>query len=75
MGLQCGLNLRVDGIVGERTLEAINATDDTRALFDSIKLRRKEYIESICQARPANRKFRKGWLNRLNDFTYKEEKV
>lgn len=68
------LGIRIDGVVGEQTLRAINETKDTEALFNRIKQRRKEYIELICQARPANKKFRNGWLNRLDDFKYEEEK-
>ncbi len=35
-------------------------------LFQKIKQARIGYIDQICRARPANTKFRTGWLRRLN---------
>jgi len=66
------LNLKPDGIVGEKTLAAINNYPNPQELFNRLKAERTAYIEQICVARPANRQFKKGWLNRLNDiqFTY-----
>lgn len=54
-----------DGIVGSRTLAAINAANQ-RDLFDAIKRKRVEFIESCIKSRPANACFRKGWLARLD---------
>lgn len=39
-------------------------------LFEQLKNERKSFIERICKARPANMRFRKGWLNRLADFRF-----
>lgn len=63
------LKVKVDGIVGPCTLKAVNSCNP-RELFDRIKIARFDYIDSICRARPQNDKFRRGWLNRLNDLTY-----
>lgn len=63
------LGVTVDGIVGEKTLAALNA-QDPGSLFEAIKADRIKFIDEICKARPANEKFRKGWLNRINDFTF-----
>lgn len=63
------LGVAVDGIVGPKTIAAVNACD-ARRLFEQIKEERRAYIERICVARPANRKFRKGWLNRLEDLKF-----
>lgn len=64
------LGVKVDGQVGPITLKAINDYPDTRELWDKILEARKEYIDDICRKRPANNKFRKGWLNRLNSLKY-----
>lgn len=64
------LGLNEDGIVGEKTLAAINAYPDRRKLFERIKNERRGYIDRICSLRPANIKFRKGWLARLKDFKW-----
>ncbi len=63
------LGVAVDGIVGSKTLAAVNARDP-KELFNSIKRERRDFIERICVARPTNRKFRRGWLNRLESLRY-----
>jgi lysozyme family protein len=59
-----------DGIAGPKTLEAINSYPDQRALFTLIMNERKAFIDRICISRPANVKFKRGWLNRLNDLRF-----
>ena len=63
------LGVSVDGIVGSKTIAAINARDG-RELFDTIKHERKDFIDRICQTRPQNRKFKNGWMNRINSLSY-----
>ncbi|MDR1371253.1 MAG: hypothetical protein LBJ72_14200, partial [Dysgonamonadaceae bacterium] len=43
---------------------------DPGFLFEEIKQERIAYIEQICLKRPANKRFMKGWLNRLADFRW-----
>lgn len=62
---QKALGVKADGIVGTKTLSAVNSSDAT-TLFSKIKQERIAYIERICQSRPQNRKFRAGWLRRIN---------
>ena len=52
-----------DGIIGNKTLEAINSTDEELLLlrFKLAKVARYAYI---TKKRPANRKFLLGWINR-----------
>ena len=66
------LGVSADGIVGSKTIAAINARDG-RELFDTIKQERKDYIDRICQKRTQNRKFKKGWLNRINSLAYETD--
>ena len=63
------LGVTADGVVGPKTLAAISSRDP-KQLFDELKAARKAYFERICNSRPANRKFLKGWLNRLNDIKF-----
>ena len=63
------LNVKVDGIVGPKTIDAVNSRNP-RELFDMIKIARFDFIEDICRKRPANNKFKRGWLNRINDFVF-----
>lgn len=58
------LGVAADGIVGPKTLAAVNSSD-ADILFDALKDARIAYTERICRARPANRKFRSGWLRRI----------
>ena len=69
---QSVLGVSVDGIVGSKTIAAINARDG-RELFDTIKQERKDFIDRICQARPQNRKFKNGWMNRINALAYETD--
>ena len=64
------LGVPADGVVGEKTLHALNASPDPEGLFEKIKEVRKAYFNMICENRPANRRFLKGWLNRLSDFKW-----
>lgn len=64
------LGVKDDGIVGPKTLQAINNYPDQKALFNKLWLRRKDHFVSIANSRPANKKFLKGWLNRLNDLKW-----
>ena len=63
------LGVTVDGIVGVKTLAALNARNP-KELFEEIKKARVQFIEDICRKRPANNKFKKGWLNRINSLKY-----
>ena len=63
------LGVTVDGIVGPKTIDAVNSRNP-RELFDMIKIARFDFIEDICRKRPANNKFKRGWLNRINDFVF-----
>lgn len=65
------VGVKVDGIVGEKTLAAINDRSPL-PLFGAIKEARKEYIDEICRKRPTNEKFRRGWMNRLNAMMYED---
>ena len=59
------LGVKADGIVGPKTLEAVNARVPSE-LFLNLKASRSAYFECICRQRSANRRFLNGWLRRLN---------
>lgn len=61
------LGVKADGIVGSVTLAAVNG-HDANLLFKQLKTERIAYTERICQTRPANMKFRDGWLRRINSL-------
>lgn len=65
------LGVKRDGVVGPKTLSAINSVS-ALPLFGMIKAERKRYYDEICRKRPDNKKFLKGWMNRLNDLQFEE---
>lgn len=66
---QAMLGVKADGIVGEKTLAALNA-QDPKMFFAKLQKRREQYLRDICVSRPTNKKFLKGWLRRLNSIQY-----
>ena len=64
------LGVKDDGIVGKKTIAAINDYPDKKELFQKLWNRRKKHFQDI--AKNGKEKFLKGWLNRLNDFKYFE---
>ncbi len=63
------LGVVADGIVGPKTLAALNA-QDPRAFFDKIKVEREAFLRRIVQNNHSQNRFLKGWLNRLNDLKF-----
>lgn len=61
-------DLKLDGIIGNQTIAAINSCEPA-ALFKVIKLARVHYYQTIAK-RGENAKFLKGWLRRIEDFKY-----
>ena len=59
----------VDGIVGQKTLDAINKKDP-KTLFNAIKNARIEFVENLVKQRPKDAKFLQGWKNRINSFSF-----
>lgn len=59
------LGVKVDGVVGEKTLNALNSKDRL-VLFDKIWKRREQFIKSL-KTYPT---FGRGWMNRLNGIQF-----
>jgi lysozyme family protein len=65
--LQASLGHTVDGKITSKTLTAANAADLV-ALTKKILDRREARLKAIVQAKPSQKVFLKGWMNRLNDL-------
>ena len=63
------LGVAVDGVVGEKTLAALNNTD-YEEFFNEIKKEREAFLRRIVVARPSQKKFLKGWLRRLDSINW-----
>lgn len=62
-----GFKLAIDGSIGKLTINAINSINEDELFRMCLKYRRQKFID-ITIADPSQKKFLKGWLNRLRDF-------
>lgn len=65
------LGVPVDGVVGNVTISALNASNQ-RIIYNKVWQARKEFYYNIVKNNPSQSKWLKGWLNRLNDLKFSE---
>lgn len=53
-----------DGVIGSKTLEVLNSVDDEKFVL-AFKLSRVARYTSIANKNPTQRKFLRGWINRV----------
>ncbi len=63
------LGVKIDGIVGAKTIAAVNARDP-RELFAAIKKERAAFIERIVTRNKTQKRFYNGWMRRLNGIEF-----
>lgn len=63
------LGLKDDGVVGNITLAKVNS-QDPKQLFDTIYQARVHFLQDIVTRKPSQKRFIKGWKNRLSDFKF-----
>jgi lysozyme family protein len=63
------LGLTEDGLVGPKTIEAVNLSDQ-EDFFNKVWNSRKDFYNQIVARRPEQGKFLKGWMNRLNSYKF-----
>lgn len=68
--VQKALGCTADGIIGPKTLAAINA-EDAEDVFQNIWMQRYCFYRTLAQ-KPSKAKFLKGWLRRLNSIEFKK---
>lgn len=59
------LGVTVDGIVGPKTINALNNSNQEE-LITKIYNARAQHFNAIVKARPSQKKWLKGWMNRIN---------
>ena len=69
---QTAFSLVADGIVGPKTITALNSGSH-RETFERLKYAREAAYRKIVRNRPSQQKFLNGWLNRLNDLKFEKE--
>lgn len=67
--IQRMVGVTADGVVGPKTIAAINA-HEPKTLFNRIKAERERFFKQCVANRPANAKFLRGWLRRLSCINY-----
>ena len=65
--VQAILGTTQDGIVGNKTITALNSAND---MLTKVYNARKAYFESIVKRNPSQKKWLNGWMNRIN-YIYK----
>lgn len=63
------LKLSQDGVIGNKTLSAINSAD-SKVLFEQLKARREKFFKAIVANNPTQVVFLHGWINRNNSFKF-----
>jgi lysozyme family protein len=66
-----GKSLAVDGVMGTKTLAAINSTDESK-LFDALGVARIKFLKDLAVAKPDKAQYLDGWLRRVNEFLQKK---
>ena len=67
---QALLGVTTDGIVGGKTIAAVNGHPDQRQLFNRIQAARNAFHASIARPGTTNAKFLKGWNRRVAMITW-----
>lgn len=65
--LQIAVGVNPDGVVGGQTIEATNGFNE-KDLMRKLKIARKSFYEGIVAKDPTQKKFIKGWLNRVESI-------
>lgn len=63
------LGVTADGIVGAKTLAALNSREP-KLLFAQIKKARVAFIQRLVKSSPSQKVFKTGWMRRLNCINY-----
>lgn len=61
-----------DGIVGPKTLEALNNVC-VKEFHEKVWKEREQFFRNIVRRDPTQKGFLKGWLNRLNDYRWENK--
>jgi len=61
------LGVKDDGVVGAKTLEALNKQDPAK-FIEKLYLARFNFLDGIVASNPSQKRFIKGWKNRMNDL-------
>lgn len=75
---QSYLGVTTDGIAGRKTLSALDAACNSKgsqAVFKGLTDKHLAYVDWMIVRDPKKKKFRNGWLNRINDLKYEGDLI
>lgn len=64
-----GTKLKIDGVLGELTMEALENSNQEE-VGENYAIGRNQYYKNLVIKNPSQKKFLKGWLNRVTDTTH-----
>jgi len=70
MKMQSLVAVPADGIVGPRTIVAINNFGDQELLFEGLQRKRLLFVKTITDIDHTQAKWLQGWINRINSFKF-----
>ena len=65
--LQEALGVKIDGVIGVMTLGALHKSN-VEDVYNKYLEARKRFVNDIVLSKPSQKKFLKGWMNRINSF-------
>lgn len=65
--LQESVDVKVDGVIGKMTLEAVNKYKEKGLIYRYFEIR-EEFYHRLTEKKPSQKVFLKGWLNRLENL-------
>lgn len=68
---QTAFSLVADGIVGPKTLAALNGSDAV-SVFNRLQAAREKSYRDIVKRRPASQRYLQGWINRTESIQLRE---
>lgn len=63
------LCVTADGIVGPKTIKALNSVPP-KTFFEKLRKRRLQFIDNIIKHKPSQKRFEAGWYRRINAINY-----
>ena len=64
------LGVSADGLIGSKTLQAINSYPSSKELFERIRQRRLDHFDAIVKNNPSQKVFLKGWKRRVKSMDW-----
>jgi len=65
------LMVKDDGIVGQKTIDAVNGANQ-RWLHEKIRMAKLDFIYNLIKSHPEQERFKNGWIRRINEYKFQD---